>query len=455
MATEAGDTAAAAAPAPVTATPPPPPATTAAGAGDAGDGDATIAATTPAFLPEEVAACLAAVREAVPEAAHYSDGRLRRFCRARKLDADAAAAMVRADVAWRAEVGADRLLEEPFAFGRVFDCMTPHLSSRVRDRHGRPLYIERTGDVDMPRTLQLIDVDDVVRRHIWHMEIQERRCGAEGKLVRIMDMARLSLAPDSVSLPIFRTVLNIDANHYPERLDTLYIVNAPWLFKPLWAVISPWLDPLTRAKFRILGADFQTTLRDELGSACLPVEYGGDADAAVTVPTLVAPSTATCGLHEVTVAAGATAAVEVAVGAEAAAAGAEVLWSVKLAAHTIGLEVRWAAAATAGGANDGGSSSSGGGGGSGVAAAADAGAADAGVADATAVVLRAWEEVAPLTTSLRGGHAPATAGVLTVVLDNAKSRWRSKTVTVLVEEAFYRDRPPAAPEGDDTPPLPT
>jgi hypothetical protein len=90
-----------------------------------------------------------------------------------------------------------------------------------------------------------------------------------------MDLANLSFKPDRHALPLFRQTMNIDTSYYPERLGAFFIVNAPWIFRSLWALVRPWLDPRTQAKFHICGADFGATLRQYIDADMLPVEYGG------------------------------------------------------------------------------------------------------------------------------------------------------------------------------------
>ena len=47
------------------------------------------------------------------------------------------------------------------------------------------------------------------------------------------------------------------------------------IFTPLWAIIRPWLDPVTRDKFRVLGSNYQSELLEVIDAENLPVEYGG------------------------------------------------------------------------------------------------------------------------------------------------------------------------------------
>ena len=54
-----------------------------------------------------------------------------------------------------------------------------------------------------------------------------------------------------------------------------FIINAPVVLKGLWAMIKGWIDPVTAAKFRILGKDYQAALLEVIDADQLPVEYGG------------------------------------------------------------------------------------------------------------------------------------------------------------------------------------
>lgn len=48
-----------------------------------------------------------------------------------------------------------------------------------------------------------------------------------------------------------------------------------WFFTGLWAVISPWIDPVTANKIRIVGSDFLPSLREVVADDQIPQELGG------------------------------------------------------------------------------------------------------------------------------------------------------------------------------------
>jgi hypothetical protein len=50
------------------------------------------------------------------------------------------------------------------------------------------------------------------------------------------------------SMSVSKATLNILQDHYPERLGHMLIANPPMLFSTFWSCISPFIDPVTRAK---------------------------------------------------------------------------------------------------------------------------------------------------------------------------------------------------------------
>lgn len=52
---------------------------------------------------------------------------------------------------------------------------------------------------------------------------------------------------------LIKRVLDIGTHLYPETAWKIYILNAPLVFRAVWAIIKPWLHPKTLAKINILG----------------------------------------------------------------------------------------------------------------------------------------------------------------------------------------------------------
>jgi hypothetical protein len=65
----------------------------------------------------------------------------------------------------------------------------------------------------------------------------------------------LTLLPSSFSIlpsPHSKRLLHILSTCYPERLFKCFLVDAPMLFQGLWAIIKPFLDPVTKAKGKFI-----------------------------------------------------------------------------------------------------------------------------------------------------------------------------------------------------------
>eukprot|EP00041_Stephanoeca_diplocostata_P011612 m.192048 g.192048 ORF g.192048 m.192048 type:complete len:108 (-) comp18606_c0_seq4:676-999(-) len=93
------------------------------------------------------------------------------------------------------------------------------------------------------------------------------RPGVEKQII-ICDLKGLSMWPHNAAMKVFRETIRIDQAYYPERLKVLYMINAPWIFRPIWAMVRPWLDPVTKDKFHILGGGYIDTLLEHVCCVC-------------------------------------------------------------------------------------------------------------------------------------------------------------------------------------------
>lgn len=53
---------------------------------------------------------------------------------------------------------------------------------------------------------------------------------------------------------------SIAQDYYPEQLGQLMIVNAPWVFTGIWAVVKTFLDEKTRKKIMLVGGSYKKEL---------------------------------------------------------------------------------------------------------------------------------------------------------------------------------------------------
>ncbi|WOH00167.1 hypothetical protein DCAR_0519525 [Daucus carota subsp. sativus] len=77
--------------------------------------------------------------------------------------------------------------------------------------------------------------------------------------VKILDMTGLKLSALN-QIKILTVISTIDDLNYPEKTDTYYVVNAPYIFSACWKVVRPLLQERTRKRIQVL----QGCGRDEL-----------------------------------------------------------------------------------------------------------------------------------------------------------------------------------------------
>lgn len=58
-------------------------------------------------------------------------------------------------------------------------------------------------------------------------------------------------------------------------MGQVFVVNAPYTFVALYAIIKGFLDERTRAKVRIIGSNYQPTLLENIPAENLPASLGG------------------------------------------------------------------------------------------------------------------------------------------------------------------------------------
>ncbi|KAH7143740.1 CRAL-TRIO domain-containing protein [Dactylonectria macrodidyma] len=67
--------------------------------------------------------------------------------------------------------------------------------------------------------------------------------------------------------------------HYPETLDRIFVIGAPFFFSTVWGWIKRWFDPITVSKIFILGShEVKSTLENFIDIRNIPKKYGGQLD---------------------------------------------------------------------------------------------------------------------------------------------------------------------------------
>lgn len=208
---------------------------------------------------------------------------LLRFLRARNYKVVDAAEMYKKMLEWRETAKIDGMLDTPDPHEAMIQSFCGHRNHGF-GYGGHPVYYERTGLVRVAEMLKYCTEEDIVMRHVRHMEYAMRRCQFSsmanelnvGKIIMIHDLAHLKFTVETVGVKIFKKTVAIDQQMYPERLHMMFIINAPLSFRGVWAVVKPFIDPKTSKKIKILGGNYQESLLKHIPLSELPEMYGGN-----------------------------------------------------------------------------------------------------------------------------------------------------------------------------------
>jgi hypothetical protein len=171
----------------------------------------------------------------------FSDTSVLRFYRGRKRDEENAYKALVRHYNWRVEHDVDNIEE------RKVEYETELLSGKCvvegYDKEGRPavfVYARKHSKYER-------DVNQIKNLIIYTMEtILKRARQDEQRIIICFDLTGFTLA--CMDYEIIKMLIHILEFNYPETLASSLIINSPFMFYACWAVIRPWLDPVTAAK---------------------------------------------------------------------------------------------------------------------------------------------------------------------------------------------------------------
>ena len=215
--------------------------------------------------------------------------KLLRFLRARKFEVNKAFQLCSADVAWRADKLELRNLTSVDVLGCDSLAMYQFFPTWMHgfDKQGRPVSYRQFGKFEISKVLKLTTMEKLIKFHGWETE-QAVRKTRESSLssgfnvetfVLVVDAKgwTLSLAT-SDAFTFIKGMASTDADHYPERLGCMILINAPSVLSFAWRIIQAFLDDVTKAKIKIMGSDpkeWQPVLFDLIDRDQVPQMYGG------------------------------------------------------------------------------------------------------------------------------------------------------------------------------------
>ncbi|KAJ2129742.1 Non-classical phosphatidylinositol transfer protein (PITP) [Coemansia sp. RSA 921] len=174
---------------------------------------------------------------------------LGKFLKARSNDVHLARSMLTNTLQWRAEYGADTILDEHFpeeVFGHVGMVYG-------RDTDGRPVTYNFYGGVDNKQVFG--DLDRFLR---WRVQLHERGM-QQLDFVNVADMVQVHdyegvglLSYDKLARAASKATVQIMSDNYPETLATKIFANVPGWGETVFNIIGRWLSEDTKKKFVVV-----------------------------------------------------------------------------------------------------------------------------------------------------------------------------------------------------------
>ncbi|KAG7358391.1 CRAL-TRIO domain containing protein [Nitzschia inconspicua] len=180
-----------------------------------------------------------------------------RHYRAEKGDILKAIAAIKSTLAWRKEFQIDKIVnafdktkqstarpdEIDFAAILTHETETGKIYARGYDKDGRACMYMRPGNENTMN-------EDNNMRHLAYQIEKAIACSnknGHGKICLIIDYEGFTL---SKAPPMSTTKKTLDMlqKHYAERMYRAYVCNPPLYFRSFWALIKPFVDPITKQK---------------------------------------------------------------------------------------------------------------------------------------------------------------------------------------------------------------
>ena len=175
----------------------------------------------------------------------FTDIALLRFLRGRKNEPDAVKS-IKSFVSWYKEKDVENILNQTHQFQRIID-RNIAVCGPYYDKGKRPIcyvYPHRHNKNDRElKEMELFIIYTLTN-------LLKLAKPEEERIVIIHDFGQFTL--QCMDFESSRLMTSIVDPKYPEILHYALMVDAPYIFSACWAIIKPWIDPVTAAKIKFI-----------------------------------------------------------------------------------------------------------------------------------------------------------------------------------------------------------
>ncbi|KAM6422635.1 SEC14-like protein 2 isoform 1-T1 [Liasis olivaceus] len=221
------------------------------------------------------------IQDVLPSLPIQDDYYLLKWLRARCFDLQKSEAMLRKHVEYRKHMDAEHIKE-----WKAPEVILKYVAEGTCgfDREGCPVRYEIIGALDAKGLLFSASKQDLLKYEFQECEKLRELCQEQteklGKRVEtavmIYDFEGLGLRHLwKPAVDVYRELLAMFEENYPECLKHLFIIKAPKLFPVAYNLVKHLLSEDTRKKLIVLGANWKEDLHKYIDPAEIPVLYGG------------------------------------------------------------------------------------------------------------------------------------------------------------------------------------
>nr|XP_040027614.1 alpha-tocopherol transfer protein isoform X1 [Gasterosteus aculeatus aculeatus] len=203
----------------------------------------------------------------------FSGKFLVKFLRARDFDEELSLKLLLNYQRWRRESPEISTCLSPSSVIGLLNT-TYHAVLPQRDHTGSRVLIYRIGQWN-PKDWTAIQVFRVslITSEIISTEAETQRRG----LKVIFDLQGWSLGHAlQINPSLAKKISSVLSDSFPLKVRGIHLVNEPMFFRPVFAMIRPFLPDKIKQRINMHGADFHDTLSDFFSPPVLPPEYGGE-----------------------------------------------------------------------------------------------------------------------------------------------------------------------------------